>query len=68
LFLQGILLAVNLTPWRSFQQIPLRDAAACGVTELSHRCGFVREDSELWARMLRMAEKRPTVKKNKILG
>jgi len=52
LFLQAILLAVNLPTWGSFQQIPLRDAAAiaagliCGVTELSHRCGFVREDSE----------------------
>jgi hypothetical protein len=45
-------LAVNLSPWGSFQQIPLRDAAAiaagliCGVTELSHRCGFGREKGE----------------------
>jgi hypothetical protein len=51
LFLQAILLAVNLPPWGSFQKIALRDAAVltaqlfCGVTGLSHSRVFVREES-----------------------
>ena len=44
---------MNPPTWGSFQQIPLRGAATiaagliCYVTELSHRCGFVREKGEV---------------------